>query len=242
MERVAAQKKARREPANVRLSPPSSHRATYVLRALTREMNSAAMLLTPGSVVLDYGCGSRPYESLFLARGSRYLGADLAGSAAVDVTLTNGEAIPLPTASVDAVLSSQVLEHVEDPAHYLAEAARILKPSGFLILSTHGIWRYHPDPQDLWRWTSAGLRRLIGQAGFRIDRFRGIVGLPAAATQLWQDALYSRLPRPARPVFATLMQLAIAVQDRLVPSAWRDQDAAVYSLVARKHGRPASSS
>jgi len=44
-------------------------------------------------------------------------------------------AIPVPDANFDAVLCSEVLEHVPEPTHALDEFARILKPGGKLILT-----------------------------------------------------------------------------------------------------------
>ena len=44
--------------------------------------------------------------------------------------------LPLPSRSFDLVLSHAVIEHVADPAAYLQEARRVLKPGGFLFLQT----------------------------------------------------------------------------------------------------------
>lgn len=44
-------------------------------------------------------------------------------------------AIPAPDASFDAILCSEVLEHVPEPTHALDEFARLLKPGGTLILT-----------------------------------------------------------------------------------------------------------
>ena len=35
---------------------------------------------------------------------------------------------------------SQVLDHVPQPAHYVAECFRVLNPRGLLVLTTHGSW------------------------------------------------------------------------------------------------------
>ena len=47
---------------------------------------------------------------------------------------------------------------------------------GRLILTTHGIFVYHPDPQDNWRSTSEGLRRLVEKHGYQVVEMRGLVG------------------------------------------------------------------
>lgn len=44
-------------------------------------------------------------------------------------------AIPAPDASFDAILCSEVLEHIPEPTHALDEFARLLRPAGTLILT-----------------------------------------------------------------------------------------------------------
>ena len=80
------------------------------------------------------------------------------------------EALPLRAGSADLVLCTQMLEHVRRPEAAVAEMRRIVHPDGVCLLTTHGTWFYHPDPEDYWRWTAAGLRTLFTDAGFaRVD-------------------------------------------------------------------------
>ena len=112
-----------------------------------------------GARVLDAGCGDRPYESL-LAGAREVVGFDLPGNPHADV---HGaiDAIPLDDASFDVVLCLQVLEHVPDPAAAVRELRRVVRPGGRVLLSTHGVYPFHPNPEDLWRWTGQGLERLF---------------------------------------------------------------------------------
>ena len=116
--------------------------------------------------ILDYGCGGSPYRSLF--PNSKYFRADFTPCNGLDFLLPADSSVPAPDSSFDMVLSTQVLEHVPEPANYVAECFRVLKPGGFLVLTTHGLFEDHGCPYDFQRWTADGLRLLLERAGFQI--------------------------------------------------------------------------
>ena len=189
--------------------------------------------------LLDLGCGEMPYRPLFAPRVARYIGADLPRNPQADVPLDESGRDAMPDASVDVVLSSQVLEHVPSPSAYLAEAHRLLKGTGTLILSTHGYWMYHPDPTDFWRWTREGLVRQIEAAGFTVHSVRGVMNLAASGLQLFQDGVAAALPGALRPPFHFAMNRAMWLVDRLGSDASRDRDAGVFILRASKRAQAA---
>lgn len=191
----------------------------------------AASGLRPGGRVLDYGCAQRPYERL-LPDGVEYVGADLPGNPSADVELKADGTVPLPDASFDVVLSTQVLEHVEDPGLYLAECRRLLKPGGSLILTTHGIMYYHRDPEDYWRWTVPGLSVVVAAAGLEIVDQDGVLGLAATGLQLVQDAWAYKVPRPLRRAFFLVMQAMIRLADRRQTPQTRSQNGMVIAVRA----------
>jgi SAM-dependent methyltransferase len=194
---------------------------------------AAGLEVPPGARILDYGCADVPYRHFFGPEVD-FVPADLPGNPDAELELNADSSVPVPDAGFDVVLSTQVLEHVEDPARYLAECARVLRPGGRLLLSTHGVFCYHPDPGDYWRWTCAGLRRAVEDAGLRVERLEGIIGLAAAGLQLTQDAFYFHLPRRVQPLFAFVMQALITAVERLPRQRPRELDASVFALVARK--------
>jgi SAM-dependent methyltransferase len=126
--------------------------------------------------VLDVGCGARPYEPYFAPRASEYVGVDLDNPAA-DLQ-GSVEALPVPDASFDVVLCTQVLEHSDDPDAAVRELARVVAPGGRVLASTHGTAVYHPAPNDHWRWTHTGLERLFT----RNAEWRSVTVRPGAGT------------------------------------------------------------
>jgi SAM-dependent methyltransferase len=221
-------------PTDLREAPPW-HRLAYIVNKLPEGLEELSRDLNfpPGGRVLDYGCADAPYRHFFPA-DAEYLGADLPGNPVATVEVAEDGTVPIEDDSCDAVLSTQVLEHVSDPAVYLAECARVLRPGGRLLLSTHGIMVYHPDPVDYWRWTCAGLQRVIEDAGLEIVRFEGIMGLAATGLQLVHDSIYWKLPRLLKPAFSLVMQSLIAISDRLTGAESRRLNSLVFALVAGK--------
>jgi SAM-dependent methyltransferase len=109
--------------------------------------------------LLDIGCGNRPYEPFFAPHVAAYVGVDI-GNPAADLE-GSVESLPVADGSFDLVLCTQTLEHVQDPGQAVRELRRVVAPGGRVLASTHGVQVYHPNPEDLWRWTHAGLERLF---------------------------------------------------------------------------------
>lgn len=170
-----------KEYLRLRLTPRRTDLDYPHLKDLANLLRQAAP--TVQGMVFDYGCGGAPYRSLFQhCRG--YVGADIEANAAVDRVLRPDGSTGEADASYDTVLSTQVLEHICQPADYLRECHRILRPGGHLLLTTHGLIEEHGCPYDFHRWTSAGLEDAIRATGFRIVESRKVTTQFRAFAQL----------------------------------------------------------
>lgn len=207
---------------------------------ILREMRAAIDVLAksvacPGTTIIDFGCGSQPYRSLFEANGAIYRGADIEGA---ELKITNGR-VDAPDAEADLVVSFQVLEHVADVSAYLREARRLLKKDGRLILSTHGNWLYHPHPEDHRRWTHEGLLAEIQSHGFHAMKCVPLLGPLAWTTLLRLTLGYHGLLKV--PYVGGILARALTVSmnvrgylENLVTPGWVTRDnACVYIVLAQ---------
>lgn len=136
---------------------------------VTAFVKSVADGLAPGSSLLDAGAGECAYKGLF--RHCDYKAADMAiGDSTWNYDHLDYKApldnLPIPDASFDAVLCTQVLEHLQKPLECVKEMHRVLKPGGRLFLTVPMAQDEHQTPHDYFRYTSYGLKYLCTAAGF----------------------------------------------------------------------------
>jgi ubiquinone/menaquinone biosynthesis C-methylase UbiE len=98
--------------------------------------------LTPGSRVVDLGCGSGVFTNVLQQRGYRCTGVDLSPKliaiarskfTAIEFLEGDVERLPFPDAAFDGVLLSGLVHHLPDPARCAAEVFRILRPGGQFV-------------------------------------------------------------------------------------------------------------
>ncbi len=149
---------------------------------VTRFVRSVADRLPPGALLLDAGAGECAYRTSFAH--CRYVAMDLAiGEATWNYanldSLARLDGLPLADESVDAILCTQVLEHLEWPREAVREFHRVLKPGGVLYLTAPMAQAEHQVPFDFFRYTSFGLKTILLEAGFEAPRIDPFGGMPA---------------------------------------------------------------
>ncbi len=128
--------------------------------------------------LIDLGCGDMPFRAFVAGQVDVYDSLDFFPRRA-DVTYTADiQNMPqVPAAGYGTALCVEVLEHVPDPFQAAREIYRVLRPGGVLIFSVPHLSRLHDEPHDYYRYTRHGVRRLLEQAGFEIERLEKRGGL-----------------------------------------------------------------
>lgn len=178
--------------------------------------------------VLDFGCGSKPYENLF-TNAAEYIGLDIEvsghdhQSSKVDVYY-DGNTIPFDAARFDAVVAFEVFEHVFEIDRILQEIRRVVRPGGTLFFTIPFIWDEHEQPYDFGRYTSFGTEAVLRRNGFTNVRVRKTTSYFRAASQLMIAYVYQhvfpRNPRVKRVLGMVLVAPAVAVTilaDKILP-------------------------
>lgn len=98
------------------------------------------------------------------------------------------EKLPVPDASYDMVLLSEVLEHLPEPEKALAEAFRVLRPSGMLICAAPFLYPLHADPEDYQRWLPSKYDHVLRGLGFIQAKIYPMGGLFAVCHDLLQQS------------------------------------------------------
>ena len=143
---------------------------------VNRELRRALSVYAKGKL-LDIGCGDKPYQGMAAPYVQEHIGLDHPGTLhdASRAELIGGAYdIPLDDDSVDTVLCTAVLEHLEEPEKALREAYRVLKEGGYAIYTVPLFWHLHEEPRDFYRFTKYGLRYLFEKSGFRLRLRRHI--------------------------------------------------------------------
>ena len=150
---------------------PGRTNAFYFVRnALFKKIKQLAPQL-PGRL-LDFGCGSKPYEKLF-TNAAEYIGIDFENEGhphaneSIDI-LYDGKTIPFPDEHFDSVFSSEVFEHIFNLEEIIPEIKRVMKKGAKILITCPFVWNEHEVPFDYARYTQFALKYLLEKNGFEI--------------------------------------------------------------------------
>lgn len=134
-----------------------------------------ASFVQSGWTVLDAGCGEQPLRREIERAEAKYIGLDVrqnrAGTVDVIAPLWS---VPLPDASIDVIVATEVLEHVADTTGAFAEMARLLRQGGTIILTTPFAYPLHELPHDYVRLTPAAIVWLAERNGLAAPDVRAL--------------------------------------------------------------------
>jgi len=121
----------------------------------------------------DYG-STQDLRVLFVNKG-KYIGLDMVDGSGVDIILDLTEDIE----KIDSKLCGQrfgtifclsVLEHCEEPFKMAENLTHLLQPKGRICISAPFSWKIHAYPNDYWRFTPEGIRRLFPRLEFNLEQ------------------------------------------------------------------------
>ncbi len=191
---------------------------------------SVARRLPPGTRILDIGAGPCRYRPLFAHcayQAQDFAQYDGSNAGSPDHDWHYGEldyvcdasAIPAPDASFDAILCTEVLEHVPDPVRVLGEISRLLRPGGQAFLSAPLGSGLHQQPYHFYGgFTPYFYQRFLAQNGLALVKieanghyFRWMLQEIHRAVGILQKAYHYPRWHPMRWVFRIFTNYRVAV-------------------------------
>lgn len=240
-------------------APPSMRRRIFQFNQAERDrwVADQAAKVPAGSRVLDIGAGACQYRKLFTH--CRYETHDFAqlsaealfagvGYGRIDY-VSDITAIPVPDATFDAALCTEVLEHVPDPVAAVNEFARIIKPGGRLLLTAPLGSGIHQAPYHFYGgYTPFWYRKFLSEAGFddiQIEPNGGFFKFYGQESQRLNTMLHPRRFRGATKLIAAaawavtfpFCRVAVPVICHLLDGADEERSYTIgYHVIARRAG------
>lgn len=125
-------------------------------------VNGALSALPAGVRILDVGSQGKDMQRTY-PDDAELLSFDIDPASEADFLgdICESNSDTIPDASFDAILLTDVLEHVCQPFAAIDEVARMLKPRGSVLFSSPLNCRIHGPIPDCWRFTEFGLQVLF---------------------------------------------------------------------------------
>jgi SAM-dependent methyltransferase len=153
---------------NSEFNPSISHPYYFIRKNLYQKIGEYADQLTGD--LLDFGCGSKPYKSLF-TQVTSYTGVDFENPGHPHLNeqidcFYDGKTLPFESDRFDCIFCSEVFEHLFNLEQILPELNRVLKPGGKILITCPFVWPEHEKPHDFARYTVYALKSRLESNGF----------------------------------------------------------------------------
>jgi hypothetical protein len=113
--------------------------------------------------------------------GTRYIGLDMMAAHGVDVVVSAGEALPIASGSIDAVVTTSAFEHDICFWDTFLELVRIVRPGGLIYVNAPSNHAFHRYPLDCWRFypdAGVALVRWAQRRGSAVELVESFIAQP----------------------------------------------------------------
>lgn len=185
-------------------SPSLLHPFYFIRRGLRDSVHKYSQYLS--GTVMDFGCGSKPYQSFF--KVDEYIGVDFENAGhphdneQIDV-FYNGRELPFDDKKFDSILCSEVFEHLFNLEDLLKELNRVLKLNGNILITCPFVWNEHEVPFDYARYSRFALQHILTKSGFEIIEFTKSGTFVTTIIQLITLYFFVNFKGPLRKFFLT---------------------------------------
>jgi SAM-dependent methyltransferase len=224
-----------RQQASDQLTPSLLFR--LLRRFEVRRVDTAAAMLPRGGALLDVGCGDGELERQVSNRHTRIVAVDVAPAVVAEAArntqdldvgggitfsvIDANQRLPFADGEFDALVTLSTLQYLFDPEAFLAEAHRVIRPGGHLLVEVPNVaflpqrirllfgypirtsyWKHGIDGGNLHYFTVSVLLRLLDSSGFNVQVVTGS-GIFASIRTWWVTLLCGNIFVLARRAFTS---------------------------------------
>lgn len=145
--------------------------------------------------LLDLGCGKVPLYEAYKDYISENICIDWEGNGQenifLDIVSDINKRLPLKNDEFNTIISSSVIEHLQEPEQIFREMHRVLKKEGIAILSVPFLYPLHEEPYDYFRYTKYALEMFASKNHFKVLECRTTGGMPEVLTDIFAKNIKS---------------------------------------------------
>ena len=138
--------------------------------------------------LLDLGCGMAPLYCLYKDYATDITCVDWGNSmhenSYLDFEQDLNQPLEVANDTYQAIILSDVLEHIRKPELLLSETHRILQPEGYLLMNVPFFYWLHEQPFDYYRYTQFALKSMAEDCGYTVIELKPYGGAPEILTDI----------------------------------------------------------